>query len=277
MDPLFVNSSGFVNLSASQNTQTIDVESSEFPNFSSQSSVGPKPPERRKWTPKEDLVLISAWLNTSKDPIVGNEQKAGAFWKRIEDYVNASPQLNGFPPRESSQCKQRWRKVNDSVGKFVGSFEAALKNQTSGQNENDVMKVVHDIFTNDHEYKFTLEHCWRELRFDQKWRSHYLSKDGAKDKGKESADKRKEQAEVVVDDEEARPPGVKASKAAKRRKHGNEAAFDQINNILAVKNDISKKKILSRLLAKTEKTLSDIEVSLKNKLISEMLLFGQWL
>ena len=76
---------------------------------------------------------------------------------------------------------------------------------------------------------------------------------------------------MVVDDEEARPPGVKASKAGKRRKHGYEAPFDQINNILAVKNDISKKKILSRLLAKTEETLSDIEVSLKNKLISEML------
>uniref|UniRef100_A0A0D3DLA2 Myb-like domain-containing protein n=1 Tax=Brassica oleracea var. oleracea TaxID=109376 RepID=A0A0D3DLA2_BRAOL len=206
MDPLYANSTGFVhspgfvNLSSSQNTQTIDVESSQFPSFSSQSSVGPTPLERRKWTAKEDLVLISAWLNTIKDPIVGNEQKAGAFWKRIEVYVNASPQLNGCPPRESSQCKQRWGRVNDSVGKFVGSFEAALKNQASGQNENDVMK--------------------------------YLSKDGAKDKGKESADKRKDQAEVVVEDDEVRPPGVKASKAAKRRKHGNEAAFDQINDIL---------------------------------------------
>ena len=165
MDPLYANSTGFVhspgfvNLSSSQNTQTIDVESSQFPSFSSQSSVGPKPLERRKWTAKEDLVLISAWLNTSKDPIVGNDQKAGAFWKRIEVYVNASPQLNGCPPRESSQCKQRWGRVNDSVGKFVGSFEAALKNQASGQNENDVMKVAHEIFTNDHGALFRLEHC----------------------------------------------------------------------------------------------------------------------
>ena len=28
--------------------------------------------ERRKWSPTEDKVLISAWLNTSKDPIVSN-------------------------------------------------------------------------------------------------------------------------------------------------------------------------------------------------------------
>ncbi|KAL0711588.1 hypothetical protein Bca4012_018566 [Brassica carinata] len=252
MDPVSVN------LLTSQDTQTIGVESSEFPTFSSQTPVGAKPQERRKWTPKEDLVLISAWLNTSKDPIVGNEQKARAFWKRIEEYFNASPLLISFADREYSQCKQRWGRVNDSVGKFVGAFEAALKNRSSGENENDVMKVAHDIFTNDHEYKFTLEHCWRELRFDQKWRSQYLSKD----------DRRKGQAEVVIDDEEARPPGVKA---AKRRKHGKEAAYDQISNILAVKNEISKKKILSRLLAKPEETLSDIEVSLKNKLISEML------
>ena len=29
---------------------------------------------RRKWIPTDDIVLISSWLNTSKDPVVGNEQ-----------------------------------------------------------------------------------------------------------------------------------------------------------------------------------------------------------
>uniref|UniRef100_A0A0D3ACK3 Uncharacterized protein n=1 Tax=Brassica oleracea var. oleracea TaxID=109376 RepID=A0A0D3ACK3_BRAOL len=33
--------------------------------------------ERRSWTPVDDVALISAWLNTSKDPVVGNEQRAG--------------------------------------------------------------------------------------------------------------------------------------------------------------------------------------------------------
>ena len=52
--------------------------------------------ERRKWSPTEDLVLISAWLNTSKDPVVGNEQKAIAFWKRIAAYFGSSPKLAGL-------------------------------------------------------------------------------------------------------------------------------------------------------------------------------------
>uniref|UniRef100_A0A0D3DIJ9 No apical meristem-associated C-terminal domain-containing protein n=1 Tax=Brassica oleracea var. oleracea TaxID=109376 RepID=A0A0D3DIJ9_BRAOL len=188
--------------------KTIEVGSSDVP----------KPVERRKWTTQADIVLISAWLNTSKDPIV---------------------------------CK------------FVGSYEAALKEQSSGQNENDVMKSAHDIFLNDYQVKFTLEHAWRELRFDQKWRSNSVSKDGAKEK-------KKEPVETVPDSEEVRPPGVKACKAAKHKKHGNEAAFDRLESILDLKQNISKQKLLERLLSKKD-TLTDSEVSLKDKLVSEML------
>uniref|UniRef100_A0A0D3BQH3 No apical meristem-associated C-terminal domain-containing protein n=1 Tax=Brassica oleracea var. oleracea TaxID=109376 RepID=A0A0D3BQH3_BRAOL len=198
MDPFNFNSSGLVNLIASQSSQTIDLGCSEVPKPAS-----------------------NAWLNTSKDPIVSNEQKAGTFWRRIEEYVNASPLLIGSVPREWSQCKQRWGMMNEQVCKFVGSHEAALKEQASGQNENDVMKAAHDIFFNDYHVKFSLEHCWRELRFDQKWRSHPFSKDGAKEK-------RKEPAEEVPAEEDVRPPGVKANKAAKRKKNMNDAAFDQV-------------------------------------------------
>ncbi|KAF2544729.1 hypothetical protein F2Q70_00020703 [Brassica cretica] len=75
---------------------------------------------------------------------------------------------------------------------------------------------------------------------------------------------------MVHDLEEVRPPGVKACKAAKCKKHGNEAAFDQLQSMLIVKENISKLKLFDHLLAQKD-TLSDIEVSLKNKLVSEML------
>ncbi|KAF2597971.1 hypothetical protein F2Q68_00009553 [Brassica cretica] len=96
-------------------------------------------------------------------------------------------------------------KVNAEVLRFVGCHESALKEQSSGQTENDV---------NDYNVKFTLEHCWRELRFGQKWRSHSQPKEKSKEGG----------PQVVADEEEVRPPGVKASKAAKRKKP-NEAAL----------------------------------------------------
>ncbi|KAL0795070.1 hypothetical protein Bca101_066447 [Brassica carinata] len=225
------------------------------------SSKVPKPVERRKWSTKEDLVLISAWLNTSKDPIVGNEQKAVSFWKRIAEYYNASPQLIGVAPRDSSQCKQRWGRVNDPVCKFVGCYEAAVREQSSGQNDDDIMKAAHNIFLSDQGHPFVLEHAWRELRFDQKWKSNTMPKEGAKEK-------RKECEEVEPDVEEVRPAG-KASKA-KRKKHGKEEAYDQLQSMLLVKQNISKQKVLERLLARKD-PLSDLEVALKNKLVSEML------
>ena len=114
--------------------------------------------ERRKWSPTEDGVLISAWLNTSKDPVVGNEQKAVAFWKRIAAYFAASPKLDGAQKREPTHCKARWIMINEGVCKFFGCYEAATKQRSSGQNEDDVLKLAHMIFFNDHKAKFTLEH-----------------------------------------------------------------------------------------------------------------------
>ena len=123
--------------------------SSQLPVFSTQctetSSFGEKTPteckERRKWSPTDDVVLISSWLNTSKDLFVGNEQKAEAFWKRIAVYFAASPKVERGQKREAIQCKQRWQKINDLVCKFAGSYEAAPRQKTSGQNENDVVKT----------------------------------------------------------------------------------------------------------------------------------------
>ena len=100
--------------------------------YSSRAQTGEERKQRCKWSTTEDLVLISSWLNTSKDPVVGNEQKAGTFWKRIASYYNASPKVVGFAKREPNHCKQRWGKINEGVCKFVGSYDAASKQKSSG-------------------------------------------------------------------------------------------------------------------------------------------------
>ncbi|XP_024014348.1 uncharacterized protein LOC112088307 [Eutrema salsugineum] len=148
----YSRSQGFVNLLTSQEEHTLcfspslDLGSSEVPSFRTQVSDQPNTAaderkERRKWSPVEDVVLISTWLNTFKDPVISNEHKAGSFWKRIKAYFNHSPQLVNEQDGESVQLKQRWQQINDHVCKFVGCYETAMKEQTSGQNENDVMKA----------------------------------------------------------------------------------------------------------------------------------------
>ncbi|KAF8055104.1 hypothetical protein N665_1303s0006 [Sinapis alba] len=256
------NSSSFVNLLTSQGP--VEIDSLEPLSFSIQTTDESSVKERRKWSPKEDIILIGAWLNTSKDSIVSNEQKAGAFWKRIVEYYNFSPLLVGTTPRELGQCKQRWARINDLVSKFSGCYEMALKEQRSGQNDNDVMKAALDIFHNDQNMKFNLEHAWRELRHDVKWCSTYLEKDSGKEK-------RKQADSSGGTDAEERPIGVKAAKAGcKRKKSRKEEELAKLEELLDIKNQISKQSLLESLLAKPE-PLSEMELALKNKLMSQML------
>ncbi|XP_013617752.1 PREDICTED: glutathione S-transferase T2-like [Brassica oleracea var. oleracea] len=203
--PTMDSTPGFVNLLNSQ--CSFDLDSPEPAWFSSQCPDESTVKERRKWSPKEDKILIGAWLNTSKDPVVSNEQK-----------------------------------------------DAALREQRSGQNDDDVMKAALDIFYNDNGIKFSLEHAWRELRHDKKWCSTFQV-DGQEEVG----------------EPEGRPVGVKVAKAAsKRKKSGKEEELSQIHAMLEIKEKLSKQKLLERLLGKKE-PLSEMETSLKLKLMSEML------
>ncbi|KAG7580863.1 No apical meristem-associated C-terminal domain [Arabidopsis suecica] len=213
---------------------------------------------RRKWTATEDVVLISAWLNTSVER------------------------------RETDHIKQRWAKINDGVCKFVGSYEAALKQQSSGQNDNDVMKLAHQIFTNDYDAKFSLEHAWRELRHDQKW----CSAPSTKATGQPKRRKTQEYAHCGssqplshgVEEAMPRPIGVKAAKAKAKKTVSKPESVEEEGKVLSVfqsmweikKQDnemnaeLVKNKMLDSLLSKTE-PLTEIEVALKNKLINDFL------
>ncbi|WZZ67143.1 hypothetical protein YC2023_078513 [Brassica napus] len=165
-------------------------------------------------------------------------------------------------------CKQRWSRINGDVAKFAGCYDAALREQRSGQNDDDVMKTALDIFFKTVGYTFTMDHCWRELRHDQKWCSSYPAKDVGKEKRKQAVEVDTEEEQFV--DPEVRPPGLKAAKAGKKKKSGREEELSQLQGVLEIKQKLSKQKLLDRLLTKIE-PLSEMETSLKLKLMLEML------
>ncbi|XP_013679783.1 glutathione S-transferase T3-like [Brassica napus] len=292
MDSHQSQSSGFLHLLNSQlpnneyPTQFMSsLPSPDLGGSASRAQSGEDRKQRCKWSTAEDLVLISAWLNTSKDPLVGNEQRAGTFWKRIAAYYNASPKVVGLAKREQSHCKQRWGKINEGVYKFVGSYDAATKQRTSGQSEDDVLKAAHEIFFNDYNVKLSLEHAWRKLRNDQKWCGTYGSSQqssGSKRKRVEEEQSFQSSASMPSvngeDEVTARPIGVKTAKAKAKRPMREEGKnlqelrqmWEIKANDLAMKDKFSKTKLLDNLLAKTE-PLSELKVALKNKLITEML------
>ncbi|XP_048599550.1 glutathione S-transferase T3-like [Brassica napus] len=202
--------------------------------------------EHRKWTPTDDVVLISSWLNTSKDPVVGNEQKSSGFWQRIATYFVASPLVAGCQEREAGHCKQRWHRINDLVSKFCGSYEAATRERTSGQNENDVLKLAHQIFYNNYKKRFTLEHAWRGLRHDQKWCDLATAKNegsSKKRKCEDGADSSNSQAT-----ENKRHAGVKAAKMSAKKTVIDENTLNKFHTMWTIKHqDLAAKDKLSRL------------------------------
>ncbi|XP_013623966.1 PREDICTED: glutathione S-transferase T3-like [Brassica oleracea var. oleracea] len=275
----FMHTGNFVDLLSQQSISFANYEdistlsSSQHPSLH-RDDVGERR-ERKTWTPTDDILLISSWLNTSKDLVVSNEQKAGTFWKRVAACFNASPKAAGGEERTPNNCKQRWHKINDLVCKFCGAYEAATREKTSGCNENDVLKRAHEIYHNNLKKKFTLEHAWKELRNDQKW----CEVASARNEG--SSKKRKcEDAEVssaFQPSESKRPAGVKSSKARGKATVAEEALTNGFQSMwdikqkdLEVKERLSKMKILESIIAKTE-PLAEYEEALKKKLISDLM------
>ncbi|CAI8609677.1 unnamed protein product [Vicia faba] len=66
----------------------------QLPSFSTQvgaekeKRVEVKKNSREQFTRDEDILLIQSWLNVSKDPIVGVDQKAESFWVRVAANYN---------------------------------------------------------------------------------------------------------------------------------------------------------------------------------------------
>ncbi|XP_048637582.1 glutathione S-transferase T3-like [Brassica napus] len=289
MNP-YSQSSGYMGLLQNQQESVLHENSpyesfhggsSEIPQFSSKQREAPTPPtdipvergKRHKWTPADDELLISAWLNTSKDAIVGNNQKSGTFWQRVGDYFLAALlRRDGCESSEHLHYKQRWHKINDQTNKFCGAYAAAERQISSGQNDNDVMKVAHDIFYSDQESKFTLEHAWCVLRHEQKWLSLNTTKGSGNSKRK-NGEPGPQLSSTSVTDHELRPEGVKPAKA--KRSNGQEKSVADYTSVwemrqaeLARKEKLSKLAILDILLARKE-PLSKAEEVAKNKLLAE--------
>uniref|UniRef100_A0A0D3AWK1 No apical meristem-associated C-terminal domain-containing protein n=1 Tax=Brassica oleracea var. oleracea TaxID=109376 RepID=A0A0D3AWK1_BRAOL len=176
--------------------------------------------KQQKWTPTDDVVLISSWLNTSNDPVdcCLLRCKSSGCWLRRE--------------REASHCKQRWPKINDLVSKFCGLYEAATREKTSGQNETGVLKLVHQIFYN-YKKRFTLEHTWKELRHDQKWCDLATGKNEGSSKKRKCEDGADSSSSQATCSE--RPPGVKAAKMSAKKPVVDENTMNEFQKMWTIK------------------------------------------
>jgi hypothetical protein len=94
---------------------------------------------------EEDCLLVSTWLNTSKDPITRVEQQTKQFWARVHAYfIENGRNLNN---RSQISISSRWQEINREVGKFVGFVTQIENRQQSGMTEESRVILILNCLT----------------------------------------------------------------------------------------------------------------------------------
>ncbi|XP_058764976.1 glutathione S-transferase T3-like [Vicia villosa] len=121
---------------------------------------------REVFTREEDTLLMQSWLNVSKDPIVGVDQKVDSFWLRI--IANYNQYCWQSREKLQGQLKSRWHRINDCVQKFVGCYKQVVHGKKSGASEKDILVNMHAFYEQDEGAPFNLEYAWRFLKDEPK-------------------------------------------------------------------------------------------------------------
>ena len=129
--------------------------------------------------------------------------------------------------------------------------------------------------------KFTLEHCWKELRNDQKWCEISTAKldESCKrrklDDGSHSATSHAFETDTAINEQGSkRPHGVKAAKARGKKKMVDGKDLSEYQTMWVIRQqDLASKERLSKLLESliAKQELADYEEALKKKLIDELM------
>ncbi|KAG2648294.1 hypothetical protein PVAP13_1NG038508 [Panicum virgatum] len=151
----------------------------------------PRAPEgRRKGTAKrtknfatkEDEFLCSAWINVSKDPIVGINQPIRSYWARIKAYYDEHSKID----RSNSALQHRWADIQKDTSRFCGFYSEIERKNQSGKSENDKVKDAIQMYEGIIETTFKFIHCWYILRNEMKWNEWLASMPVGRDKGKKA-------------------------------------------------------------------------------------------
>lgn len=137
----------------------------EIPTTTEQKSK--KIPRLKIFSSQEDSLLISAWLNTSMDPVHGNQQKLDAFWKRITEYYHENKEF--ISERNQNSLMHRWSGIQLEVNKFCGYYAQIQNNYQSGVTEQDKILQALEMYKELQRKSFQYLHCWNILKFHPKW------------------------------------------------------------------------------------------------------------
>jgi hypothetical protein len=92
------------------------------------------------FTIAEDKAICSAFINVSKDPIVGVNQSSEAYWDRVHKFLYSNTPVERQRPAQS--IRKRWGTIQKDTARFCFyKAEQDRKNQ-SGKTEEDRVSII---------------------------------------------------------------------------------------------------------------------------------------
>ncbi|KAL4629170.1 hypothetical protein ACB092_05G288800 [Castanea dentata] len=95
------------------------------------------------FSPEEDKLLVAAWLNTSVDPVYGNEQNKTTFYGKVTKYFK-DHKTNST--RTQTSLTSRWGVINRETVKFCGSLAKIETKNESGTTADDKIVKARELF-----------------------------------------------------------------------------------------------------------------------------------
>ncbi|CAD6246298.1 unnamed protein product [Miscanthus lutarioriparius] len=195
----------------------------------------------------------SAWLNTSKDPIYGNDKSRDTFWGQISNEFNRN--IQEHLQRDINQLKIHWTRLNRMITEFNGFFSSVSKVNKSGYSDDMLMDEAQQMYKKKYGKRFALEHWWKKLKKEPKWCASAAQLEKEKSKTVD--------VDATDDGEEARPIGREAAKAQRKGKRKVEEVKDGISMLADSINKIAE--ITQERKKEREKvTEAQLEISRNN-------------
>jgi hypothetical protein len=118
------------------------------------------------WNQEEEIALCKGWIKASENGAIGNAGRENGFWNDVVAYIESKTKSDR---RTYDMVCGKWKTVCLSVCRFCGVFNNIKRmNPMSRTGDEDYNNTATLNYEAEYGMKFTLRHCWEELRGYQK-------------------------------------------------------------------------------------------------------------
>ncbi|KAL7604649.1 hypothetical protein Lser_V15G20311 [Lactuca serriola] len=127
--------------------------------------------QSREGVAQEELVLVKAWVDISKDSIHGNAQPGEQFWFRIlERFQEELGKSDDY--RTKHQLNSKFREIAKGVSKINGLYNNLRTQRKSGQGDEEILQEALQFYLEEVRKSFKWHDCWKLLVLCTRWKKY---------------------------------------------------------------------------------------------------------